>query len=91
MQMHNVAIVLTGLVMLAGCSSHTNQPTMDDMAARLAVLERERQWLENNEERLVAELEAAKRRNVELEQQVDDLNRNGFTKVRQELTQTRRP
>ena len=89
MQILKTTMLVTGFVMLAGCSSSTSQPVTDDMAARLASLERERQWLENNEERLVAELEAAKRRNVELEQQVDDLSRNSLIKAKQDLTQAR--
>jgi hypothetical protein len=39
----------------------------------------------------VVELEAAKRRSVELERQVDDLSRNSLTKAKQDLTQARRP
>lgn len=84
-------MLVTGFVLLAGCSSHTNQLTTDDMAARLVALERERQWLKNNEERLAAELEAAKCRNVELEQHVDDLNRTSFTRAKQHLTQAQGP
>ena len=91
MRMLNTTIFVTGLVILAGCSSHANQPTMDDMATRLMALERERQWWKNNEERLMAELEAAKRRNSELEQRVDDLSRPSRTKAKQDFIQTQRP
>ena len=90
-RMLNTTIFVTGLVILAGCSSPTNQPAMDNMATRLMALERERQWLKNNEERLMAELEAATRRNVELEQRVDELSRSSFTKAKQDHTEARRP
>ena len=75
--------------MLTGCSSYTKQPTMDDLTARLVALERERHWWEKNQEQLVAQLEAAKRGNVELEQQVGDLSRNSLTKAKQDLTRAR--
>jgi outer membrane murein-binding lipoprotein Lpp len=90
MMSFKITILLVCHVLLAGCSSSINQPTRDDMAARLVTLERERHWSENNEERLVMELEAAKRRNVELEQRVDDLSRNSLTKAKADLTKAQR-
>ena len=53
-------------------------------------LERERNWLANNQDRLAGELEAEKRRNAELEQQVD-LSRSSPTKVEQDLVQALQP
>jgi DNA uptake protein ComE-like DNA-binding protein len=47
------AIPVTGLVMLAGCSSYTNQSITDEMASRFGALKREPHWLENNQQRLV--------------------------------------
>jgi outer membrane murein-binding lipoprotein Lpp len=84
-------MLVASVVMMAGCSSYANRPTMENLTARLVALERERHWLENNQEQLVVELEAAKRRSVELERQVDDLSRNSLTKAKQDLTQARRP
>ena len=91
MHILKTTLLVTSLVMMAGCSSYANRTTMENLTARLVALERERQWLENNQEQLVAELEAAKRRSVELERQVDDLSRNSLTKAKQDLTQTPRP
>ncbi|MBH0201544.1 MAG: hypothetical protein HP496_04390 [Nitrospira sp.] len=91
MQILKTTMLVTSVVMMAGCSSYANRSTMETLAARLVALERERHWLANNQERLMAELEAAKRRNVELEQQVDGLSRNSLTKAKQDLTQARRP
>ncbi|MBH0193584.1 MAG: hypothetical protein HP492_17815, partial [Nitrospira sp.] len=90
MRKSTTTVLAAGLVLLVGCSSYTNQSTTDDMAARLVALERERQWLETNQERLAAELEAAKRRNIELEQEVD-LKRGSLVKVEQELTNALKP
>jgi outer membrane murein-binding lipoprotein Lpp len=86
--MFKAAIFLVCLVMPAGCSS---LPPQADMAAHLVTLERERHWLENNQTRLAAELETSKRRNVELEQRVDDLSRNSLTKAKQNLTTPHQP
>ncbi|MDH4305152.1 MAG: hypothetical protein OEV53_13920 [Nitrospira sp.] len=91
MQILKAILFGTSVIILASCSSYTKQPTMDDLTARLVALEREQHWLEKNQEQLVAELEAAKRRNVELEQQVNDLSRNSPTKAKQDATQARRP
>jgi len=91
MHILKTTMLVTSLVMMAGCSSYANRSAMENLTARLAALERERHWLENNQEQLVAELEAAKRRSVELERQVDDLSRNSLTKAKQDLTQTPRP
>ena len=75
--------------MLTGCSSYTKQPTMDDLTVHLVALKHERHWWEKYQERLVAELEAAKRGKVELEQQVGDLSRKSLTKAKQDLTRAR--
>ena len=91
MQIRKTTMLVTSVAVMAGCSSYANRPTMENLTARLVALERERHWLENSQELLVAELEAAKRRSVELEWQVDDLSRNSLTKAKQDLTQTPRP
>jgi|GEM_PF-2353031 len=91
MQILKTTMLVASVVMMAGCSSYPNRSTMENLTARLMALERERHWLENNQEQLVVELEAAKRRSVELERQVDDLSRNSLTKAKQDLTQARRP
>lgn len=88
MHAFKAAILLVCLVMPAGCSS---LPPQGDMAALLVTLERERHWLENNQTRLAAELETSKRRNVELEQRVDDLSRNSLTQAKQNLTTAQQP
>lgn len=55
------------------CSSASNAVVISEehISSRMMALERERDWLERNQERLVAELEAAKRQNIELERHLD--------------------
>jgi len=65
------------------CSSKLNT-VGEDLGFQLMVLERERDWLAANETRLVTELEAAKRQNIELERQVD-LTQISLAKAEQDL------
>lgn len=76
--------------MLVGCASFIKQPAHDDVAARLADLEHERRWLTHDRHRLVAELEAAKRRNIELEHQLD-LSRGSLTELEEDLLTVLQP
>lgn len=80
-----------GSVQRGGCrpARHAAFPE-GDMADRLALLERERHWLEHNQERLEMELETAKRRNVELEQDID-LSKGSLVQVEQDLMKAFKP
>lgn len=69
------------------CSSATNTVVIleeEDVVSKLTALERERDWLARNQERLLAELETAKRQNIELEHQLD-LIRGGLAKFKQDF------